>query len=305
MINPSFKFNKEFGLTWSDRFDGSFISILILTILFNMIAITILSLIDYDAYHKKAEQFIRKKYKELYTSLVVMETRPATEENSNILSIESARRQARQKMRKINREVANTAGAYIGKNKGRHAISEYYDQLPDVDDYVDEMEEPEELALTHPARYLPSGNQATTDINNYDPGTLDDPLKHPFNYVVHRRGSMYIEMTDDFIDAPKEKAGYRNPDEVEKVVNRYQPMIEHCFKKEARFNPGLKGYIKVAFSISYEGYVIPESIRIIGSTLRNKRVEQCIKNYIRQWRSFARLDESMGIARVIQKFIFN
>lgn len=94
--------------------------------------------------------------------------------------------------------------------------------------------------------------------------------------------------------------GYRDPEEVERVVHQYSPMIEYCFRKHTKFSANSRGFIKVAFKVSYEGYVIPESVRIVSSTIRNRALEQCIKNYIRHWRNFKPLDESMGIAQVVQ-----
>ena len=65
------------------------------------------------------------------------------------------------------------------------------------------------------------------------------------------------------------------------------------------------GYVKVEFNITNDGFILPESIKIIDSTLRNKSVEQCIKKNIRRLRGFVKLDKSRGIARVTHKFVFN
>jgi len=65
------------------------------------------------------------------------------------------------------------------------------------------------------------------------------------------------------------------------------------------------GYVKVEFKITSDGFILPQSIRIIKSTLRNKKVEQCIKKNIRRLRGFEKLDQSKGIARVTHKFVFN
>jgi hypothetical protein len=117
---------------------------------------------------------------------------------------------------------------------------------------------------------------------------------------------MYIDIPDDMLnDREREHIGYRNPDEINKVVSAHLPMIEHCFRKARRINANVKGYVKFEFRISYEGYVIPESIRIINSTVRDPMVEACIKKNIKRWRDFSKLDKKMGIARVVQKFAFN
>jgi hypothetical protein len=82
-------------------------------------------------------------------------------------------------------------------------------------------------------------------------------------------------------------------------------MVEFCFQKARRINANIRGYVKFEFRISYEGYVVPESIRIVDSTIRDPQIEACIKKRIRRWRDFEKLDEKMGIARIVQKFAFN
>jgi TonB family protein len=86
------------------------------------------------------------------------------------------------------------------------------------------------------------------------------------------------------------------------VITNHNDAIEHCYKRESRINPNLKGEVSVAFIISYSGRVI--KLQIVESTLRNKKVENCITSRIRGWR-FQPLDKKEGDVAVAQKYIFN
>jgi len=308
MINPSFKFNRVFGLKLLDRLDGTFLSWLIITTFGSMLSIGVVANLDYSGIHKKMDKVIFDRYKKIVSKLIMtnIDTPPQTQSSLGEYTEVPPRMSAAEKNKKQRIQATRAAQKYISKSSGRKKFDPYAG-LPDVDAYaVGEEDALDELS--HPVANWPSKKGMAGDdgdINNYDAGTLDNPLRHPFNYVIHRKGEMYIDLTEELVNEPKAARGYRDPEEIERVVSKYQPMIEHCFRKEARFDAGLKGYVKISFKISYAGYVIPESIRILNSSLRNKKVEQCIKNYVRHWRSFARLDESMGITRVVQKFIFN
>ncbi len=67
----------------------------------------------------------------------------------------------------------------------------------------------------------------------------------------------------------------------------------------------MNGYIIVRFIILHTGRVDPNSVKIIRSTLLNKKIEMCIKKRLKSWRGFEELDESNGSVAVVQKFIFN
>jgi TonB family protein len=86
------------------------------------------------------------------------------------------------------------------------------------------------------------------------------------------------------------------------VITNHNDAIEHCYKRESNINPNLKGEVSVAFIISYSGRVI--KLQIVESTLRNKKVENCITSRIRGWR-FQPLDKKEGDVAVTQKYIFN
>ncbi|KAA3617759.1 MAG: hypothetical protein D8M58_00590 [Calditrichaeota bacterium] len=125
-----------------------------------------------------------------------------------------------------------------------------------------------------------------------------------FEYEIERNANLYIKEPVSE-SAEKEKFGYRDQEEVYRVIETKSVNIESCYNKAARYGMVKSGYVKVQFKITSDGYILPQSIRIIESNLRNKSVEQCIKKTIRRLRGFEKLDESKGTARIRHKFVFN
>jgi hypothetical protein len=310
-LKESREFNQYFGLSWSDRINRRLLFIFSLTASAILIAVIFTANIDYYRLDRQADELFRERFIERVTEFLP-EPEPVEEPVPDIdiapripvqpsqtppLTAEATRAQQR-------REIGD-------RLSGEGVLAELsnsdpYSDLPVPDDLVafDEDAIPADLERARAEGRLFS--EGRTRNRRIDPGDIDDPRITPFNYNLSRRGNVMIEFTDELIHERKdEPVGYRDPDEINRVVHHYRPMIEFCFNREARFISGLRGYVKVRFSISYEGHVLPESIRIVSSTIRNRAVEQCIKNYIKRWRDFEKLDESMGIAQVVQKFIFN
>jgi len=133
---------------------------------------------------------------------------------------------------------------------------------------------------------------------------IDGLLDDPYSYKIERNAQIHIEEPVGQSEE-KEKYGYRDQEEVFRIIETKSISIESCYEKAARFGMVKGGYVKVEFKITSDGFILPQSIRIIKSTLRNKKVEQCIKKNIRRLRGFEKLDQSKGIARVTHKFVFN
>ena len=133
---------------------------------------------------------------------------------------------------------------------------------------------------------------------------LDSLLDDRSMYKIKREAVLYIKAPAGQ-SAEKIKYGYRNQEEVYRIIETKSMNIESCFEKAARFGMVKSGYVKIEFKITSDGFILPQSIRIIASTLRNKSVEQCIKKNIRQLRGFEKLDKNRGIARVTHKFVFH
>jgi len=310
LLDDIYRFNRYFGLKWYERFNPLLLKIFFFTSLITVLAITITANQDFDEINERSRELWKNRYIQMASTFTA---EPQSEPDlpadistpgGRLTPAQPAPETAEEARERQRRAIADqlSSEGLLAELSGQDP----YSDLPLPDDFVafneDDIMIDAERAQS--SGRLFSGNRRRG--RNYDLGTLEDPVVTPFNYQLERRGNIMIEFTDELIgEKEEEPRGYRDPDEINRVVHRYRPMIEYCFSREARIVSGLRGYVKVKFSISYEGHVIPESIRILGSTIRNRSVEQCIKNYIKRWRNFEKLDSSMGIAQVVQKFIFN
>ncbi len=324
-MQKKFKFNRMFGLRFYERFDDTFISILTIIILLFAALIFLNAQIDYSTYQEKAEKIIRHRYKSFVTQLLMEEIKQVEPDAKDIKSIVVAapleisaipktakvevsgeqQNRAAQRAAIAKKVSKNPVVRGILKAPASAAGASEASTLPEVDDYFNDIPVIDEEEIKVPQAALNAMAKVKPPINNLEPSPIDGPPDNLFNYVVRRQGAAYLDVPDQLTREPSSERGYRDPEEIERVVHQYSPMIEYCFRKHTKFSARNRGFIKVAFKVSYEGYVIPESVRIINSTIRNKALEQCIKNYIRHWRAFKPLDESMGIAHVVQKFVFN
>ena len=307
-MNPAFRFNQLFGLKIRDRLDGTYYSLLIIILFFISAAVSVTANLDYEKLNQDAYDRIRNRYKDLVSQLIMdqkaynaeFDIAELTEEDEKKNRDETKEDKRKAAEKKIEESVRNRFS--IGESGGSSRIDKYA-ELPDDDDLFENINFGEPAQLTYNSKTWPA--RGARSVDNFDAGDITNPLKRPFNYLVDRKGEIFINFTDEMINEPQSPAGYRNPEEIERVVTNYQPMIEQCFRKVSRYSSVQKGFVQVSFDISPEGFVIPESIRIISSSIRNKQFEKCLKEYIRRWRSFEKLDDSMGIAQVVQKFIFN
>ncbi len=307
-MNPNFKFNTLFGLKLSDRLDGTYYSLLLISTALFSVFVIILSQLNYKTLSSKADLLIRDRYKALVATLIIEEPSAPPLADISGIDTEAYAKPAKTRMKNIESKIQKSVDRFAQSARtATNAKSILENDLPDVDDFIGDMESIEDGQLFYGSNKWPTIKTTGTarNVTHFDPGSIDDMMEKPFNYLLSRKGAMYIDLTDEMVDDPNDKIGYRDPLEIERVVEQNQSMIEHCFRKEARRNLHLNGFVKVEFRISFEGFVIPESIRIINSTVRSRKVEKCIKQYISRWRNFRRLDEEMGIARVVQKFVFN
>jgi hypothetical protein len=142
---------------------------------------------------------------------------------------------------------------------------------------------------------------------NYQKKPGEDLMRDPYQYKIYRTANLYLDIPEYLVEEQQEKEvrGYRDQDEILRVIYSKSNIIESCYQKALRSNTVNSGYVKVEFKISPDGHVLPGSINIINSTIRNRLVEECIKKNIRRWRDFEKLNENMGIAHVVHKFVFN
>jgi len=123
-------------------------------------------------------------------------------------------------------------------------------------------------------------------------------------YKIYRNATIYLDIPQYLLEE-KTNYVYRNQEDVLRVIYSKSGIIESCYHKAARIKSVQSGFVKVEFQIAASGYVLPASIRILDSNIRNKSVEQCIKKNIRRWRNFKKLENNEGIAHVVHKFVFN
>jgi len=97
------------------------------------------------------------------------------------------------------------------------------------------------------------------------------------------------------------KSIYRSQAELSYVINEHNSAIEYCYKKETRQNPNLKGDLDVEFIVDFKGRVT--DVRIVRSSMYNKKIEKCIMSRIKGWR-FKPIAQDEGEVKVRQKYIF-
>ncbi len=235
--------------------------------------------------HFKVENLneqIRKQYHEYALGLEPVEQKayPTTQKNILDTSLKPIRETVSQKESKKS----------ILKNIPPIAI-------PDVlfDELSHEAESEAEKIIARPSVKVERG-QVKLKLD----ALLDDPLA----YKIERDAELFIE--EPAGNSEEEvKFGYRDQEEIYRIIESKQMNIEACYEKAAKHGMVNSGYLIVAFQITSDGFILPQTIRIIKSTLFNKKVEQCIKKNIRRLRGFEKLDKSKGTAKVTHKFVFN
>ncbi len=118
---------------------------------------------------------------------------------------------------------------------------------------------------------------------------------------IGRQGSIKMAMDAASVSGKGSKSANRSGEELSRVINSHNDAVEYCYKKESKLNPNLKGDIQIEFTVGFNGRV--KGVRIIRSSLRNKKVESCITSRVRGWR-FKPIDKSEGDVKIRQKYIF-
>jgi hypothetical protein len=73
------------------------------------------------------------------------------------------------------------------------------------------------------------------------------------------------------------------PDEyIAQIVKQQTPFFNRCYAEHLRLNPNARGRINLAFTIVPNGSV--SSVRLLGSTLKDPRLEQCTMSVIERVR---------------------
>ena len=289
-VNPDFV--KEYGKSWKNYFDKTFLISLISTLSSTLIFILIIANTDYSESNKKLSEIITREYIKTLFSDIRIDIPDAPIDSSHFFS------------------YLNTTDVLIPTDKVKNDFGSSGNKISNNDIGIpglnlNEVNLPETLVAVKNrniagiyARPVQPNKKATIDIKE---SKVFDPWKDP----LQRQGEIFIEPVEEIIRGSQTIRGWRDPDEITFAIQKKEQMIEYCFKRDAKFFSDLHGYVIVRFIIEHTGFVDPSSVQIIKSTLYNKRIELCIKNRLRAWRGFEKLDISMGRVAVVQKFIFD
>jgi hypothetical protein len=80
--------------------------------------------------------------------------------------------------------------------------------------------------------------------------------------------------------------------------------IKYCFEKVARYDPTMSGDLLVSFTIHPNGHVIPTSVKVINSNIRDPRIIDCIRKQIQRWRNFKQIAFEDGNFTITRKYVF-
>ncbi|MFZ0390530.1 MAG: AgmX/PglI C-terminal domain-containing protein [Calditrichia bacterium] len=118
---------------------------------------------------------------------------------------------------------------------------------------------------------------------------------------VRRSGSIELAQGTN-VQGSGASLAQRDPEVIDAVINKNKASVEYCYQSQLKVDPTLRGEVVLTFDISPMGKV--GAVKIVNSTLNNRKVEQCIIRSVRRWSNFPRLENSRGIVTIKTKFIF-
>jgi TonB family protein len=139
-----------------------------------------------------------------------------------------------------------------------------------------------------------------------DQGGIDDlvaGLGSARSTTFERSGDLVVMGESRLVQGSGEKAIVgRNQDDVQAVVTRHNNAIQYCYERELKRNPNLRGKLVLRITITPQGTV--KKVKIISSTLNNRRVEQCVISRIKRWSDFGSIDPKFGNITFRQTYAF-
>ena len=96
----------------------------------------------------------------------------------------------------------------------------------------------------------------------------------------------------------------RSQNAVNKQIRLNEPQLNYCIHKHTRFTINTKLTITVIFKINNLGYVNRNTIKIIGTNIKDDKLIKCIKRVIATWKNFGEIDDKENTYLVRQKWIF-
>ncbi|GAB4368552.1 MAG: hypothetical protein Kow0042_09770 [Calditrichia bacterium] len=119
---------------------------------------------------------------------------------------------------------------------------------------------------------------------------------------VTRRGNITLASEETQITGAGAATSQRNPDVIDAVINQNKASVEYCYQSQLKLDPNLRGEILLSFDILPNGRV--GAVKILNSTLNNRKAEQCIIRAIRRWSNFPKLEDTRGVVTIKTKFVF-
>ncbi|GAB4329832.1 MAG: hypothetical protein Kow0037_05130 [Calditrichia bacterium] len=118
---------------------------------------------------------------------------------------------------------------------------------------------------------------------------------------VTRRGGIKLA-EDTRVSGAGASATQRDPEVIDAVINENKASVEYCYQKQLKVDPNLRGEILISFDILPNGRV--GAVKIVNSTLNNRKAEQCIIRAVRRWSNFPKIQNSKAIVTIRTKFVF-
>ena len=157
------------------------------------------------------------------------------------------------------------------------------------------------LGLTGCASSKSQKEKNTNRLNDSEMQQLAETFKNHKQITIERKGT--IEINKDITIAGKGKNNVsRDPGIVNTVIYKHKGAIEHCYRKELKNYPKLKGKMLITITILPEGTV--KNCKILYSSVRNHKVESCVLKNVRSWRDFPPIDKKYGPVDVDFKYLF-
>jgi hypothetical protein len=98
--------------------------------------------------------------------------------------------------------------------------------------------------------------------------------------------------------------GMRDLQETTAILEINEADIKYCFEKVAKYDPSFSASVLISFTIHPDGYVIPATVKIIKSNIRDPQILDCIRKQIQRWRNFTQIAFEEGNFTVTRKYIF-
>lgn len=98
--------------------------------------------------------------------------------------------------------------------------------------------------------------------------------------------------------------GTRDYENTIATANENKKYVKQCIDRITRNDPTMQGNLVVKFNIHPEGYVIPASIRVVESDIKDMRILNCIRRTIRRWHNFPPVPYEQGEYSITQKYVY-